>query len=148
MMPLVWIHEDALGVDSPAVKAAPKAPRVIVLDDAFLAQRPYGMKRLTFIYESALACGAEIWRGPTAEVLLARAKETGCDRIIATTPVAPDLKRLIGDIRRQMPLDLVDPPPLVILEHKPDMKRFSRFWKIAEASAVIPTAQQLKTPSS
>ncbi len=142
MTSLVWIHEDALGADSPAVKAAPKAPRVIVFDDAFLMHRPYGMKRLTFIYESAMACGAEIWRGPTTEVLLARAKELACDRIIATTPVAPDLKRLVAEIRQKIPLDLIDPPALVTLDSKPDMKRFSRFWKIAEASAVIPTDEQ------
>lgn len=142
MTSLVWIHEDALGADSPAVKAAPKAPRVIVFDDSFLTLRPYGMKRLTFIYESAMACGAEIWRGPTVGVLQARAKELGCDRLIATTPVSPDLKRLIADIRQQIPLDLIAPPPLVTIDGKTDMKRFSRFWKKAEASAVTPTGGQ------
>lgn len=134
--PLVWLHDESLGADSPAVCAFPDAPRIVVLDDAYLADRGWGLKRLAFIYECALGSGAETWRGDTAETLLARIAAHGCDGIAFTKPVSPGLKTIAADLARQTSTIVIPPPPLAEPGPDVDLKRFTRYWKQAEASVL------------
>ena len=139
--PLVWLHDESLAADSPAARLRPDAVRVAVLDDALLASRGWGMKRLMFFHESATGAGAEIWRGDTAGVLVERAKQLGCDHLVVTSPVAPDLREILEKVEAQLPVTRIDPPALVDLPPGTDLKRFTRYRKKVEESAIRPTAE-------
>lgn len=139
--PLVWLHDESLGADSPAIQAFANAPRVVVLDDAYLADRGWGLKRLAFIYECALGADTEIWRGDTSETLLARMAAHDCDGIAFTKPVSPGLKAVAAGLARQASTIIIAPPPLAEPGPDVDLKRFTRYWKLAEASALGATAR-------
>ncbi|MEQ9327913.1 MAG: hypothetical protein RJQ21_11540 [Rhodospirillales bacterium] len=139
--PLVWLHDESLGADAPAVQAFANAPRIVVLDDAYLAERGWGLKRLAFIYECALGSGAEIWRGATTATLLERMAACGCDGIAFTKPVSPGLKAIAAGLARQTSILAIAPPPLAEPGPDVDLRRFTRYWKLAEASALGGTAR-------
>lgn len=134
--PLVWLHDESLGADTPAVRAHPAAPRVVVLDDAYLADRGWGLKRLGFLYECAIGCGAEIWRGDMAATLLERASALGCDGVAFTRPIAPALRHVAATLARQTAVSEIAPPPLAGPGLDINLKRFSRYWKRVEADVL------------
>ena len=52
--PILWIHEEALGANNPALQAWPEAPAVFVFDTRWIQEARISRKRLGFLYENAL----------------------------------------------------------------------------------------------
>lgn len=127
---LWWLHDDALALPDEPVTAA-----VFVFDDALMAKRHYGLKRIGFIYERLLELPVEIFRGDARRIVPARAAALGCGGIVAWRAPCPDLTTLgeaIGVVWRERPA-LVDPPTGT------DLRRFSRYWSRVRARALRPT---------
>ncbi len=130
---LVWLHDDDLSPGSPALLAATDPSPVVVLDPSLIAARGYGLKRLLFIAECALAVPAPVYQGDTVTTLAALAPAHR--QIITTATVCPHTQAVLARLRAVLPagfpLTIIDPPPFVDLPPGGDLKRFSRYWKRA-----------------
>ncbi len=74
---IVWVHGDCLNPNNPALKAYPNAQAIFVFDDTYLVEQKISLKRVMFMYESALELPVTIRRGNLVEVVLAFAGEHG-----------------------------------------------------------------------
>lgn len=126
---LLWLHEDALVLPQAPIEAA-----VFVFDEALMAKRHYGLKRIGFIYERLLALPVEIWRGDARRIVPARAAAQGCSTILAWRVPCPDLTEL----GRAIGVDWLDRPALLELPAGADLRRFSRYWQKARPGAMRP----------
>jgi deoxyribodipyrimidine photo-lyase len=138
--PLVWITRDAASAVGPAAAAFPEAPRVFVLDPAWLAAERPALKRLVFLFE----CLADIpdllvVEGPPAEVLPAAAAALDCDGVaVAWTPCPRDCAAA-RDLAATLPVTVVDEPHFCDRSRVDDLRRFSRYWQKVRDSALRPT---------
>ena len=112
---ILWIHDDCLGPESRVFAAYREAPAVYVFDEAWIERRQWALKRIGFVYECLLELQVEILSGDVA------------------TP-DPHLQEQILRIGRQTPVDTLHAEPLVDLPGDVDLRRFSRYWKRAEAA--------------
>jgi len=131
----VWVHEEALGAANPALLAHPEAPALAVLDAAWLAGRSAG--RIRFLRECLAELPVGVREGDGATEVLAAARALGCDGVVSSQPVDPRLRRLGARVAAELPLQLLEPEPFVALplegQGGPDLRRFSRYWRQAEA---------------
>ncbi len=141
MTGLIWIHDDCLSAKA-AVFSQTEDPAVYVFDDAFMAKRGYGLKRLTFIYECLLDMPVELYRGPCVETLLALARRDGRTTIRTMETPDPFLRNVMNELADEIDLSILTPPPFTTLTKKPNLKRFSRYWKMAQETAFLPTDKQ------
>ncbi len=136
--PLLWIHEDCLSSTAPPFAQFPQAPAIWVWDDAHLLAERWSLKRIQFVYECLLELPVEIERGDPVAVLTAMAASLGADRIVTAKSPSPRWAAIIAGLR--LPVEILDPVPLVQLSGHVDLKRFSRYWKRAQFSAFLPTS--------
>jgi hypothetical protein len=132
---LVWLHEDSLSGNDPALRTWPDAPAVFVVDDAVLAEEQYSLKRVAFLYESAVDTPAQIWRGDTVETLLHVTRVHQATRIVTTESLNPRFGEVVARLRLRLPVEVVDADDFVPRTLQTDLRRFSRFWKKAEPHA-------------
>jgi hypothetical protein len=132
---LIWLHEDSLSSNDPALRAWPDAPAVFVLDDAVLAEEQYSLKRVAFLYESAVETPAQIWRGDTVDTLLHVAGVHRATRIVTTESVNPRFGERVARLRPRLPVEVIEADAFVPRTLQTDLRRFSRFWKKAEPYA-------------
>jgi deoxyribodipyrimidine photo-lyase len=138
--PLVWITRDSASTVGPAAAAFPAAPRLFVLDPAWLAAERPTLKRLVFLCE----CLADIpdllvVEGPPAEVLPAAAAALGCDGVaVAWTPCPRD-RAAARAVAAALPVAVIDEEPLCDRSRVDDLRRFSRYWQKVRDSALRPT---------
>lgn len=132
---LVWLHEDSLSNNDPAWRALPDAPAAFIVDDAVLAEEQYSLKRIAFLYESAVEARAQIWRGETVETLLHVAGLHKAKRIVTTESPNPRFGEIVARLRKHLPVEIVEPDAFVPRTLQTDLRRFSRFWKKAEPYA-------------
>jgi len=135
--PLLWIHEDCLSPTAPPFAQFPQAPAIWVWDDAHLLAERWSLKRIQFVYECLLELPVEIERGDPVSVLTATAAKLGTGRIVTVKSPSPRWKEIVAGLL--LPVEVLDPVPLVELSGHVDLKRFSRFWKRAQTSAFLPT---------
>lgn len=128
---LFWLHDDALVLPEEPPEAA-----LFVFDDALMARRHYGLKRIGFIYERLLALPVEIFRGDARRIVPERAAALGCGAILAWRVPCPDLTALGEAIG----VTWLERAGLVDLPARTDLRRFSRYWQQVRASAMRPTA--------
>lgn len=137
---LVWVHEDCLRPQGPALGRYPDAPAVAVLDDRALEGA--SLKQLVFVYESLLEIpGVGILRGDAAATLAAAAREKGCDRVAAAESASPEVGRVLRELECSgFEIEAVPDAPFVELtpeeERKLDLKRFSRYWRRVKGRAL------------
>ena len=131
--PILWVHEEALGPNNPALRAWPDAPALFVFDTLWIQQQRISRKRLGFLYENALELPLTLRKGAVAEEVLAFAERHHADGIVTSTPVDPRLERIADAIDQQMPLQCLAPDPFVTLPRPPRLGRFSRYWREAES---------------
>ena len=86
-----------------------------------------GLKRVHFLYECLLEMRVEIYRGRTVEILSKLAKQRQA-RIVTTSTPDPWIQEII----RQLAIEQIPAPCFVDLTEPLDLKRFSRYWKMAE----------------
>ena len=131
--PILWIHDEALGANNPALQACPEAPALFVFDTQWIQDAKISRKRLGFLYENALDLSITLRKGNVAAEVLAFARRHHADGVVSSSAVDPRLERIGEAIASELPLHLLDPDAFVDLPRPPRLGRFSRYWREAEA---------------
>lgn len=132
---VVWVHGDCLRPGNPALAAAPGAPAIFVFDDALLDTYAVTLKRLVFLYECLLELPVTIRRGDVAEQVLAFAHDHGAERILTTPSPAPRFLEIGQRLDAELPVTVVPEVPFLAYDGHLDLRRFSRYWKVAQRYA-------------
>jgi deoxyribodipyrimidine photo-lyase len=139
--PLVWLTLDSAAPTGPAAAAWPEAPRLFVIDRAWLAAERPTLKRLAFLFEClADVPGIEIRVGDPAAILPTRAAALGCDAVAVAESPCPLVRRAATAIAAALPLVVAAWPPFCDRSRVDDLGRFSRYWQRVSRSALRPTA--------
>jgi len=141
--PLLWVHGEALGPANPALAAHPGAPALFVFDQELIAGRtattggaPLAQGRLRFLHECLAELPVAVKQGDVAAELLAAAQASGADGIVTSRAVDPRFRQIAARLAAAGPLQVLEPEPFVALplegKGAPDLRRFSRYWRVAE----------------
>ncbi|MBD2203102.1 hypothetical protein H6G33_16845 [Calothrix sp. FACHB-1219] len=130
--PIIWIHGDCLSPENPALQEYPNAPAIWVWDDTLIQEWQLSLKRITFIYECLLELPVEIRRGNVAQEILAFAQENQADLVVTTDSPSPRFHNICDEIERSLKLEVFEVEPFFDYDGYIDLKRFSRYWKVAE----------------
>jgi hypothetical protein len=130
--PIIWIHGDCLNPQNPALEEYPDAPAIWVWDEALIEEWRLGLKRLTFIYECLLELPVVIRRGDVAKEVLAFAKEHNANKVVTADSPSPRFDAICDEIERSLELEVFEVDPFFDYDGYIDLKRFSRYWKVAE----------------
>jgi hypothetical protein len=132
--PIVWVHGDCLSPKNPALQTYPDAPAIWVWDDALLEEWQISLKRIVFIYECLLELPVTIRRGDVVKEVVAFAKEHGADGVATTESPSPRFETICDRIEEALSLDVEvwSPEPFVDYDGYIDLKRFSRYWRVAQ----------------
>lgn len=139
--PLLWHHTDSLNPASSMLALHPDAPAVFVWDTGWLLPNRISFKRVLFIAEclQEMPGDIDLRVGEPADQLLAAARSAQADYILAQRTPDPRLNAAAAQIAQHLPVVWFDPPPFVESSRGFDLKRFSRYWKRAQNSAMQPT---------
>jgi len=138
--PLVWLTLDSASPTSPAAARHPDAPRVFVLDPAWLAEERPAVKRLVFLLEClADVPRVELLLGDPPPLLRRRAGDLGCDGIAVAETPCPRTRRHAAELAGVVPLARVPWPRFCDPSRVRDLGRFSRWWGAVATSALKPT---------
>ena len=140
--PLLWIHTDSLNPASPMLAAHPESPSVFVWDEPWLTSSSITLKRLVFLAEclGEMPGKVELRIGDPAAEVAAAASTAGADYVLAQRTPDPRLLAAAEAVSRQLPVVWYDPPAFVAADRAFELKRFSRYWQRAQASAMQATA--------
>ena len=139
--PLVWLTLDSVSAASPAAAAFPDAPRLFVLDPAWLAAERPSLKRLVFLCEClADVPGTEMLLGDPHAVVPAHAAALGCDGVAISETPCPRTRRTVAAIAATQHVATVPWPPFCDRSRVRDLGRFSRYWQQVSTSALRQTA--------
>ena len=130
--PILWVHEEALGPNNPALRAWPDAPALFVFDTLWIQQQRISRKRLGFLYENALELPLTLRKGDVAAEVIAFAQRHDADGVVTSTAVDPRLQQIADAIDAELPLQELEPDAFVELPRPPRLGRFSRYWREAE----------------
>ncbi|MBW4611517.1 MAG: hypothetical protein KME22_31135 [Hassallia sp. WJT32-NPBG1] len=130
--PIIWVHGDCLSSQNPALQEYPDAPAIWVWDDALIQEWQLSLKRLTFIYECLLELPVVIRRGDVVQEVLAFAKENNTNLVVTAESVSPRFDSICDEIEKTVDLEIFEVEPFFEYDGYIDLKRFSRYWKIAE----------------
>lgn len=140
--PIVWVNGDCLSPHSPAFKKYPGSPAIWVWDDALIAEWQLSLKRITFIYECLIELPVEIRRGDVAQEVIRFAKENNTGLVITTNSPSPKFAQICDLIRPHLDLEVLAVEPFFDYDGFVDLKRFSRYWKVAEKYVFRPNSDQ------
>lgn len=130
--PIVWVHGDCLSPNNPALKAYPGAPAIWVWDDALIEEWQLSLKRITFIYECLLELPVVIRRGDVATEVVNFAQEHNRNLVVTAESPSPRFEDICNKIERSVPVEVLAVEPFFEYDGYIDLKRFSRYWKVAE----------------
>ena len=130
--PIIWVHGDCLSPYNPALKAYPDAPAIWVWDDTLIAEWQLSLKRLTFIYECLLELPLTIRRGDVATEVVAFAQEHNTNLVVTAESPSPRFDAICDEIENSMSLEVLAIEPFLDYDGYIDLKRFSRYWKVAQ----------------
>jgi len=130
--PVVWVHGDCLSPYGPALKTYPDAPAIWVWDDVLIEEWQLSFKRITFIYECLLELPVVIRRGDVAAEVVAFVKEHNADLVVTVESPSPRFEDICNQIERSVPVEVLAVELLFEYDGYIDLKRFSRYWKVAE----------------
>lgn len=142
--PIVWVHGDCLSPNHPALKAYPNAPALWVWDEALIDEWQLSLKRITFIYECLLELPVTIRRGDVAAEIVAFAQEHNSDLVVTVESPSPRFESICNQIERTLHLEVLAVEPFLAYDGYIDLKRFSRYWKVAE-KYVFKSAEEQRT---
>lgn len=133
---IVWVHGDCLSPLNPALQAYPAALALWVWDDALLDEWQISLKRIVFIYECLLELPVTIRRGDLTKELVEFAREHGAARIVTADSPSPRFRSVCRALERSsLPVEVVPVEPFLDYDGKIDLKRFSRYWSVAQRYA-------------
>ena len=130
--PIIWVHEEALGLSNPALLEQPDRPAIFVFDSRWIREACISRKRLGFLYESALDLPITLRKGDVAKEVIAFAERHQADGVVSSLPVDPRLERIAASIKQHCTLELLEPEPFVDMPRPQRLGRFSRYWREAE----------------
>ena len=130
--PIVWVHGDCLSPYNPALQKYPNAPAIWVWDDALIEEWQLSLKRLTFIYECLLELPVVIRRGDVAQEILAFAQEHNANLVVTAESPSPRFNDICNQIEPSLAVEVLEVEPFFDYDGYIDLKRFSRYWKVAE----------------
>jgi nucleotide-binding universal stress UspA family protein len=130
--PIVWVHGDCLSPYNPALQKYPNAPAIWVWDDALIEEWQLSLKRLTFIYECLLELPVVIHRGDVTQEILAFAKEHHANSVVTATSPSPRFGDICNKIAHSLAVEVLEVEPFFEYDGYIDLKRFSRYWKVAQ----------------
>lgn len=133
---LLWIHGDCLSPLNPAFLAHPGNPAIFVWDDELLERQRISFKRIVFIYECLLELPVTIRRGDVATEVLAFAQEHAAQRVVTSASPAPRFRTIRRTIEQHLPVTVLPAAELVEYAGRLDLRRFSRYWRVAERYAM------------
>lgn len=133
--PLLWIHGDNLHPQSPALTEYVGAPAVWTWDEALLDQYQIALKRIVFMYECLLEIPTDIYKGNVYPQLIASAHEHDVDGIVTMDSPSPRFREILRTLEKQIPVKILQPAPLVDYDGHYDLRRFSRYWEVAQTYA-------------
>jgi deoxyribodipyrimidine photo-lyase len=138
--PLVWLTLDSLAATSPAAHRYPTAPRLFVVDPAWLSEEQPSLKRLAFIFDClAEIDDLEVVHATPAEAVPLMASRHGCGFVAVASTPCPATRSAAARIAVQMPVHVIDEPPFCDRSRVTDLGRFSRYWSKVSRSALAPT---------
>lgn len=140
--PVIWVHGDNLNPRNPAFRSFPDAPALWVWDDALLQRSAISLKRLLFLYECLLELPVAIRRGYVATEVLRFAAEHGADGVVTMDSPSPGFQSRRRQLEQALPVWVLSEPPFVEPSQALDLRRFARYWRHVEHSAMQPTAVQ------
>lgn len=129
---IIWVHGDYLSPKNPAFEEYPDSPAIWVWDDALLEEWRIGLKRIAFIYECLLELPVVIRRGNVAKEVLAFTKENNAKKVITVDSPSPRFNSICDEIERYKKLEVYEVEPFFDYDGFIDLKRFSRYWKVAQ----------------
>ncbi|MEA5618027.1 hypothetical protein VB711_09280 [Cronbergia sp. UHCC 0137] len=130
--PIIWVHGDCLSPNNPALKKYPGVPAIWVWDDALIEEWQLSLKRLTFIYECLLELPVEIRRGDLTQEILAFVQENNANLVVTVNSPSPRFDDICQKVQAVFKLEVLEVEPFFDYDGYIDLKRFSRYWKIAE----------------
>ena len=130
--PIIWVHGDCLSPENPALQAYPESPAIWVWDDALIEEWQLSLKRITIIYECLLELPVTIRRGDVAAEVIAFAKEHNTDGIATAESSSPRFDNICDEIEKSLNIEVFEIEPFVKYDGYIDLKRFSRYWRVAE----------------
>lgn len=139
---IIWVHGDCLSPNNTALQQFADSPALFVWDDELLAQWQISLKRIVFMYECLLELPVTIERGNVVEQLRAFANAHQAKRIVTTESVSPRFHELRQALQQTHEVITLPVEPFVNYSGTFDLKRFSRYWKIAEPLAFGAREQQ------
>lgn len=133
--PVVWIHGDNLSPQNLALQSYPNAPSVWVWDEALLDEYNIALKRLVFMYECLVETPATIRRGNVYPELLRFAQAHEADAIVTMNSPSPRFQQIVRTLQKDITVQILDDAPIVDYDGTFDLRRFSRYWQIAQRYA-------------
>jgi len=130
--PIVWVHGDCLSPYNPVLQEYPDAPAIWVWDEAFIEEWQLSLKRLAFIYECLLELPVVIRRGDVAQEILAFAKEHDANLVVTVDSPSPRFDDICNQMERSLAVQVLEVEPFFDYDGYIDLKRFSRYWKVAQ----------------
>jgi deoxyribodipyrimidine photo-lyase len=135
--PLVWLTLDAAAATSPAAATFPDAPRLFVVDDAWLAAERPSLKRLVFLFEClGDVPDVEVVSGDPRVEIPDAAVRHGCDSVAVAETPCPRTRRAAEAVAAGLPVVVVRWPAFCEPRPGADLGRFSRFWQQVRADAL------------
>jgi hypothetical protein len=129
---IIWVHGDCLSPKNPALDEYPDTPAIWVWDDALLEEWQISLKRIAFIYECLLELPVVIRRGDVVKEVLAFAKENNANQVVTTDSPSPRFDTICDQIEESKELEVFEVDPFLEYDGFIDLKRFSRYWKVAQ----------------
>lgn len=137
MSKLIWIHEDALRLSHP-VFASSDHEAFFVWDEEYFIHMNYAFPRLVFIYETLCEMGVNVYKGKALDVITQLAKQHDSNSIYIPFTPNPRLQSVMGKLEDGgLHIEVVPDEPFIILEQKPNLKRFFRYWNKARKLALL-----------
>ncbi len=131
---LVWLHEDALRRSHPCVAAAGEGATCVHLwDDAYLHAANYSLKRLVFLYETAIEAGVEMLHGGSYHTLL---QHPAAHVWIPYSP-NPFIRAVAEQLQAHKCVTVVEDDAFVHLRSGAVHTRFFAYWRQAEKTALL-----------
>ncbi|MEA5552723.1 hypothetical protein VB713_17405 [Anabaena cylindrica UHCC 0172] len=129
--PIIWIHGDCLNPKNPVFQKYPHAPAIWVWDDALIEEWQLSLKRLTFIYECLLELPVEIRRGNVGQEILNFAQEHDANLVVTVDSPSPHFQEICHQVKKHLNLEVFAIEAFFDYDGFIDLKRFSRYWKVA-----------------
>jgi hypothetical protein len=132
MTNIIWIHGDCLNQNHPGLQKYPQDPAIFVWDEQLLNEGEISLKRITFIYECLLELPVTIRKGDVTTEIISFAEENQAKKVITTFSPSPRFTEICQQIQNTLPVEILDIEPFLDYNGFIDLKRFSRYWKIAK----------------